>query len=107
MARGYNIRKRVMVTARAGFLGSHLIDRLLEQGHEVLCIDNLFTGAKQNLDHLRGHERLPVLRHDPDLRLAGAGTMPGAERRPAGATVRSRRRDGGGPPRQRPAWRAA
>ena len=64
MARGYNIRKRVMVTGGAGFLGSHLIDRLLDEGHEVLCVDNLFTGTKQNIDHLRGHERFEFMRHD-------------------------------------------
>lgn len=69
MARNYNVRKRVMVTGGAGFLGSHLIDRLLEQGHEVLCVDNLFTGAKQNIDHLRGHERFEFMRHDVTMPL--------------------------------------
>ena len=54
MARNYNARRRVMVTGGAGFLGSHLIDRLLEKGHEVLCVDNLFTGSKDNIAHLRG-----------------------------------------------------
>lgn len=67
MARRYNLRKRVMVTGGAGFLGSHLIDRLLEQGDEVLCVDNLFTGTKQNIDHLRSHERFEFLRHDVTL----------------------------------------
>jgi UDP-glucuronate decarboxylase len=52
------------VTGGAGFLGSHLIDRLLEQGHEVLCVDNLFTGAKRNIEHLHNHARLEFLRHD-------------------------------------------
>ena len=47
MARVYNSRKRILVTGGAGFLGSHLIDRLLGDGHEVLCLDNLFTGTKQ------------------------------------------------------------
>ena len=64
MARNYNARKRVMVTGGAGFLGSHLIDRLLAQGHEVLCVDNLFTGAKRNIEHLHNHARLEFLRHD-------------------------------------------
>src|SRR5690606_26928224 len=57
-------RKRVLVTGGAGFLGSHLIDRLLEQGHEVLCVDNLFTGDKSNIDHLSGHPRFEFMRHD-------------------------------------------
>jgi UDP-glucuronate decarboxylase len=61
---GYNSRKRVMVTGGAGFLGSHLCDRLLEDGHEVLCVDNLFTGTKQNIAHLRDHPSFEFLRHD-------------------------------------------
>jgi len=64
MARLYDSRKRVLVTGGAGFLGSHLIDRLLEQGHEVLCADNLFTGTKRNVDHLHNHPRFEFLRHD-------------------------------------------
>src|SRR5215207_4768970 len=61
---GYNLRKRVMVTGGAGFLGSHLCDRLLGDGHEVLCVDNLFTGTKQNIEHLRDHPHFEFLRHD-------------------------------------------
>jgi UDP-glucuronate decarboxylase len=57
-------RKRTLVTGGAGFLGSHLIDRLLERGDEVLCVDNLFTGDKRNLDHLAGHPRFEFMRHD-------------------------------------------
>jgi UDP-glucuronate decarboxylase len=57
-------RKRILVTGGAGFLGSHLIDRLLDQGHEVLCADNLFTGGKRNLEHLHGHPRFEFMRHD-------------------------------------------
>ncbi|MEM9233328.1 MAG: UDP-glucuronic acid decarboxylase family protein [Pseudomonadota bacterium] len=57
-------RKRVLVTGGAGFLGSHLIDRLLDHGDEVLCVDNLFTGDKSNLDHLAGHPRFEFMRHD-------------------------------------------
>ncbi|MBW3097402.1 UDP-glucuronic acid decarboxylase family protein [Pseudohoeflea coraliihabitans] len=64
MPRLYASRKRVLVTGGAGFLGSHLIDRLLEEGHEVLCVDNLFTGTKENLDHLHGHARFEFMRHD-------------------------------------------
>ena len=57
-------RRRVLVTGGAGFLGSHLIDRLLDRGDEVLCVDNLFTGDKSNLDHLAAHPRFEFLRHD-------------------------------------------
>jgi UDP-glucuronate decarboxylase len=53
-----------MVTGGAGFVGSHLIDQLLERGDEVLCVDNLFTGTKRNIDHLAGHPRLEFMRHD-------------------------------------------
>src|SRR4249919_2728741 len=62
--RNYESRKRVLVTGGAGFLGSHLIDRLLEQGHEVVCADNLFTGSKRNIEHLHGHPRFEFVRHD-------------------------------------------
>ena len=64
MARNYSSRKRVLVTGGAGFLGSHLIDRLLDQGHEVLCVDNLFTGTKRNVEHLHNHPRFEFMRHD-------------------------------------------
>ncbi|MDJ1007096.1 MAG: SDR family oxidoreductase [Paracoccaceae bacterium] len=64
MARLYDSRKRILVTGGAGFLGSHLIDRLLDQGHEVICADNLFTGTKRNIDHLHGHRNFEFLRHD-------------------------------------------
>jgi UDP-glucuronate decarboxylase len=60
----YESRKRILVTGGAGFLGSHLIDRLLENGHEVLCIDNLFTGTKRNLEHLHAQPRFEFIRHD-------------------------------------------
>ncbi len=64
MSRSYSPRKRSLVTGGAGFLGSHLIDRLLGDGHEVLCVDNLFTGTRDNVAHLRRHERFEFLRHD-------------------------------------------
>jgi UDP-glucuronate decarboxylase len=64
MARVYDSRKRVLVTGGAGFLGSHLIDRLIQDGHEVLCLDNLFTGTKRNIEHLHSHPRFEFLRHD-------------------------------------------
>jgi UDP-glucuronate decarboxylase len=60
----YSSRKRVLVTGGAGFLGSHLIDRLLAQGHDVLCVDNLFTGTKRNIEHLHGNPRFEFMRHD-------------------------------------------
>lgn len=64
MPRLYESRKRILVTGGAGFLGSHLIDRLIGQGHEVICADNLFTGAKRNLEHLHNQARFEFLRHD-------------------------------------------
>ena len=64
MARSYGTRKRILVTGGAGFLGSHLIDRLLSDGHEVLCVDNLFTGTKRNIEHLHTNPRFEFMRHD-------------------------------------------
>ena len=55
---------RVLVTGGAGFLGSHLCERLLAQGHYVICLDNYFTGQKRNILHLLGHESFEVIRHD-------------------------------------------
>jgi len=55
---------RILVTGGAGFLGSHLCDRLIEGGHDVLCIDNFFTGSKRNVAHLFGHPRFELMRHD-------------------------------------------
>ncbi len=57
-------RKRILVTGGAGFLGSHLIDRLLAQGHEVICVDNLFSSTKRNIDHLHLNPRFEFMRHD-------------------------------------------
>jgi UDP-glucuronate decarboxylase len=57
-------RKSVLVTGGAGFLGSHLCDRLVAMGHDVVCLDNYFTGTKQNIEHLIGHPRFELLRHD-------------------------------------------
>ncbi len=56
--------KRILVTGGAGFIGSHLIERLLNQGHDVICLDNFFTGSKENIVHLLGHNYLEVVRHD-------------------------------------------
>ncbi len=55
---------RVLITGGAGFLGSHLCDRLIEQGHEVICLDNFFTGRKANIQHLVGNPRFELVRHD-------------------------------------------
>ena len=55
---------RILITGGAGFLGSHLCDRLIEQGHEVICLDNFFTGRKANIQHLVGNPRFELVRHD-------------------------------------------
>ncbi len=55
---------RILVTGGAGFLGSHLCDRLITDGHEIICIDNLFTGSKENIAHLLGNVRFEFVRHD-------------------------------------------
>jgi len=57
-------RKRVLVTGGSGFLGSHLCDRLLADGHEVVCLDNFFTGRRANIEHLLDDHRFELLRHD-------------------------------------------
>ena len=62
--RTYNPTKRTLVTGGAGFLGSHLIDRLLARGDEVVCVENLFTGSKRNVEHLHAHPRFEFVRHD-------------------------------------------
>ena len=63
-ANPYQLRKRILVTGGAGFLGSHLCDRLLQEGHDVICLDNFFTGTKANVAHLLGHPYFELLRHD-------------------------------------------
>jgi len=59
-----HIRKRILVTGGAGFLGSHLCERLLNDGHDVLCVDNFFTGSKDNILHLLSNPHFEVMRHD-------------------------------------------
>lgn len=59
-----HLTERVLVTGGSGFLGSHLCDRLLSTGAEVLCVDNFFTGTRRNIEHLLDHRRFELLRHD-------------------------------------------
>jgi UDP-glucuronate decarboxylase len=58
------LENRALVSGGSGFLGSHLCDRLIERGQDVLCVDNLFTGQKRNVEHLLGHKKFEFLRHD-------------------------------------------
>jgi len=63
-SRNYSLRKRVLVTGGAGFLGSHLCDRLVDAGHDVLCLDNFFTGTKDNIAQLLRNPHFELVRHD-------------------------------------------
>src|SRR5215469_10358102 len=56
--------KTILVTGGAGFLGSHLCERLIAEGHDVICVDNFYTGTKRNIGHLLGHPRFELMRHD-------------------------------------------
>jgi len=56
--------KRILVTGGAGFIGSHLCETLLNKGHEVLCVDNYFTGRRRNIEHLTKFPRFEAMRHD-------------------------------------------
>jgi len=62
--RNYDSVKKILVTGGAGFLGSHLCERLLNNGHDVLCVDNFYTGSKKNITHLLNHPMFEVMRHD-------------------------------------------
>ena len=62
--KNYNQHSRTLVTGGAGFLGSHLCERLLAEGHDVICLDNFFTGTKANIVHLMDHPRFELMRHD-------------------------------------------
>jgi UDP-glucuronate decarboxylase len=59
-----SVTKRILVTGGAGFLGSHICERLVEQGHDVICLDNLFTSQKSNVEHLLGKKNFEFIRHD-------------------------------------------
>src|ERR1700726_3754263 len=59
-----HLEKRILVTGGAGFLGSHLCDRLLAAGADLVCVDNFFTGTKRNIEHLIGEKRFELMRHD-------------------------------------------
>jgi UDP-glucuronate decarboxylase len=59
-----HLKKRILVTGGCGFLGSHICDALVNQGHEVLCVDNCFTGTKRHIRHLLGHPNFEFMRHD-------------------------------------------
>lgn len=61
---GYSIRKRILVTGGAGFLGSYLCERLLENGNDILCLDNFYTGTKDNILHLLDNPHFEMMRHD-------------------------------------------
>ena len=56
--------KKILITGGAGFIGSHLSERLLNEGNEIICLDNLFTGSKDNIAHLVGHPKFEFIRHD-------------------------------------------
>ncbi|KAL1491494.1 hypothetical protein ABEB36_012083 [Hypothenemus hampei] len=60
----YLKRKRILITGGAGFVGSHLVDRLMLEGHEVIVVDNFFTGRKRNVEHWIGHENFELIHHD-------------------------------------------
>ena len=64
MTRQYDKTKRILVTGGAGFLGSHLCEKLVAQGHDVLCVDNFFTGNRRNVESLLGNPRFELMRHD-------------------------------------------
>ncbi len=56
--------KRILVAGGAGFIGSHLCDALISEGHDVLCVDNFHTGSKRNIEQLLGHNAFELFRHD-------------------------------------------
>ena len=63
------INKKILITGAAGFLGSHLCEQLINDGHEVICVDNFFTGSKENLSNIIDNNRFEIIRHDITLPL--------------------------------------
>jgi nucleoside-diphosphate-sugar epimerase len=74
-----------MVTGGAGFLGSHLCDRLLAEGHEVICLDNLITGRRENIQHLFAHPLFHFVRHDITLPMDFPALIAASEGKPLSA----------------------
>lgn len=62
--KNYSPTPRILITGGAGFLGSHLSERLLNEGHDIICLDNFFTGTKENIAHLHGNPHFELMRHD-------------------------------------------
>jgi UDP-glucuronate decarboxylase len=60
----FNEQKRILVTGGAGFVGSHLVDRLMKMGHVVTCLDNFYTGHRRNIEHWIGHPNFQLVQHD-------------------------------------------
>jgi UDP-glucuronate decarboxylase len=76
----YALRQRILVTGGAGFLGSHLCERLLADGHDVICVDNFFTGTKDNIAHLLDNPYFELMRHD--VTFPTAASSPTSSSRP-------------------------
>src|SRR5229473_2702676 len=64
MSKSYSLRKRILVTGGAGFIGAHLCRRLVAEGNDVLCVDNFYTGTRDNIADLFGESRFELMRHD-------------------------------------------
>ena len=114
-----HLRKRALVTGGAGFLGSHLCERLLDEGYDVLCADNFYTGSKRNISHLLGNPDFEFCRHEITLPLSvgvggggGAAAPAGEAQETVSSTVGTGARGGDSPvekemERGRPKMRAA
>ena len=90
--KGYNETKRILVTGGAGFLGSHLCDRLVKEGNDVVCLDNYFTGRKKNIEHLIGLPQLrthPARCHHPAVSGGGPDLQSGMPRLAGSLSVQS------------------
>ena len=86
--------KRILVTGGAGFIGSHLCERLLSEGHDVICMDNYFTGSKDNIRHLLENDHFELVRHDIiepyHAEVDGRSTSPAPHRPCTTSTTRSK-----------------